>query len=104
MLAPADIGWQHDPNVLRDIYNCEPLPCYGDGVTADPSPYEPFIVQDVRRRPRRRHCASTSRRSYRLDEARRRAAAGEATWDVLVSPTVPIPPPPIDGPDLTLHA
>ena len=32
VLAPADTGWQHDPNVLRDIYNCEPLPCYGDGV------------------------------------------------------------------------
>src|SRR5262249_4244766 len=48
VLAPADIGWQHDPNVLRDIYNCEPLPCYGDGVAADPAPYEPFIGQDVR--------------------------------------------------------
>ena len=25
----------------------------------------------------------------------------EDGWDVLVCPTVPIPPPPIDGPDLT---
>jgi Asp-tRNA(Asn)/Glu-tRNA(Gln) amidotransferase A subunit family amidase len=100
VLAPADIGWQHDPNVLRDIYNCEPLPCYGDGVAADPAPYEPFIVQDVRdgfATPLTQYLETL----YRLDEARRRAAADEATWDVLISPTVPIPPPPIDSPDLT---
>jgi len=100
VLAPADTGWQQDPNVLRDIYNCEPLPCYGDGVMADPTPYEPFIVQDVRdgfATPLRQYLETL----YRLDEARRRATAGEAAWDVLISPTVPIPPPPIDGPDLT---
>ena len=47
VLAPADTGWQDDPNVLRDIYNCEPVPCYADGVRADPAPYEPFVVQDL---------------------------------------------------------
>ena len=70
----TDTGWQHDPNLLRDIYNCEPLPCYGDGVMADPSPYEPFIVQDVRdglATPLRQYLETL----YRLDEARRRAAA-----------------------------
>jgi Asp-tRNA(Asn)/Glu-tRNA(Gln) amidotransferase A subunit family amidase len=69
-------------------------------VLADPKPYEPFIVQDVvdgTATPLRTYLETL----YRLDQARRRAAAGEAAWDVLVSPTVPIPPPPIDGPDLT---
>lgn len=100
VLAPADTGWQDDPNVLRDIYNCEPVPCYADGVRADPAPYEPFVVQDLadgEATPIRQYLETL----YRLDSARARASALEDGWDVLVCPTVPIPPPPIDGPDLT---
>ena len=47
VLAPADIGWQHDHGVLRDLYCCEPVPRYADGVRADPDAYEPFIVADL---------------------------------------------------------
>lgn len=100
VLADADLGWQEDATVLRDIYNCEPVPCYADGVAADEAAYEPFIVQDLRdgvATPLRQYLATL----YRLVEVRRRALAGAGAWDVLVCPTVPIPPPPIDGPDMT---
>lgn len=101
LLAPADIGWQHDHNVLRDLFTCEPVPHYADGVRADPGSYEPFIVADLA------DGESTPLRQYleslvRLDALRDRALQGADDWDVLACPTVPIPPPPIDGPDLTL--
>ena len=73
---PADTGWQEDPNVLRDIYNCEPVPCYADGVRADPAPYEPFVVQDLadgEATPIRQYLETL----YRLDAARTRASARE---------------------------
>jgi aspartyl-tRNA(Asn)/glutamyl-tRNA(Gln) amidotransferase subunit A len=101
VLAPADIGWQHDHTVLRDLVNCEPVPYYADGVRADPGSYEPFIVADLadgEATPLRQYLESL----VRLDAVRDRALAGADEWDVLACPTMPLPPPPIDGPDLTL--
>jgi aspartyl-tRNA(Asn)/glutamyl-tRNA(Gln) amidotransferase subunit A len=103
VLAAADVGWQHDPNVLRDIFNCEPIAWYADGVLADPEAFEPLIVQDIRdglATPMLQYMRSLDR----LDAARARGLAGLDGHDVVVSPTIPIPPAPIDGPDVTLMA
>jgi aspartyl-tRNA(Asn)/glutamyl-tRNA(Gln) amidotransferase subunit A len=102
-LAPADLGWQDDLGVLRDIFNCEPVSWYADGVLADPDSFEPYIVKDLR------DGLGTPMLQYmqaldRLDRTRRRGLAGLHGHDVVVSATVPISPAPIDGPDVTLTA
>jgi aspartyl-tRNA(Asn)/glutamyl-tRNA(Gln) amidotransferase subunit A len=102
-LAAADLCWQHDTNVLRDIFNCEPIAWYADGVLADPGAFEPFIVQDIRdglATPMLQYMQSLDR----LEAARMRGLAGLEGHDVVASPTIPIPPAPIDGPDVTLTA
>jgi Asp-tRNA(Asn)/Glu-tRNA(Gln) amidotransferase A subunit family amidase len=102
-LQAADIGWQDDPTVLRDIFNCEPVAWYADGVLADPEDYEPYIVQDLRdglATPMLQYMQSLDR----LDRVRERGLAGLAGHDVVTSVTVPMPPAPIDGPDITLTA
>jgi aspartyl-tRNA(Asn)/glutamyl-tRNA(Gln) amidotransferase subunit A len=101
--AVADLGWQRDPNVLRDIFNCEPIAWYADGVLADPDAFEPFIVQDIRdglATPMLQYMQSLDR----LERVRALGRAGLEGHDVVASPTIPIPPAPIDGPDVTLVA
>jgi aspartyl-tRNA(Asn)/glutamyl-tRNA(Gln) amidotransferase subunit A len=100
ILRPVDLGWQDDADVLLPLYLAEPLPRLADAVTSDPSAFGPDVVEDVARG------LTLSALDYlraldRLEVRRRRALGALAEVDVVACPTVPVPPPPLDGPDET---
>jgi aspartyl-tRNA(Asn)/glutamyl-tRNA(Gln) amidotransferase subunit A len=100
VLQPVDLGWQEDPDVLLPLFLAEPLPRLADAVTADPSAFGDDVVEDVTS-----GLALTAldylRALDRLEVRKRRALSALAEVDVVACPTVPVPPPPLDGPDVT---
>jgi aspartyl-tRNA(Asn)/glutamyl-tRNA(Gln) amidotransferase subunit A len=99
-LLEVDLGWHEDPDVLRAIYDAEPLPTVAGLVQADPSAFGNDIRTDVERGLRVTALEYLEARE-RLEERRRRALEVLPLVAVVASPTVPLEAPPLDGPDLT---
>ena len=99
-LPEVDLGWHEDPDVLRAIFDAEPLPTVAELVRAHPAAFGSDIRADVERGLRVTALEYLEARE-RLKERRRRAAEVLPLIDVVVAPTVPLEAPPLDGPDLT---
>jgi aspartyl-tRNA(Asn)/glutamyl-tRNA(Gln) amidotransferase subunit A len=99
-LVPVDLGWQDDADVLLPLFLCEPLPMLADAVTADPEAFGADVVEDVTR-GLQVGAVDYLRALDRLEARRRRALPSLADVDLVACPTVPIGPPPLEGPDRT---
>lgn len=99
-LVEVDLGWHEDPEVLRAIFDAEPLPTVAGLGRAHPAAFGADIRAGMER-GLRVTALDYLQALERLQERRRRAVEVLPLIDVVVSPTVPLEAPRLDGPDLT---